>query len=138
MTWNEEVRNLVAEGRHLPALVQIKGLLAADGYEVGGAVRRLVSETGVHLAVLWPTTEIPWADPDTVDPDLAAAFARGATWSREEAVERAGVLAAEMAGGSSAATQPSVCAPRVRLNRCMASNPPTSAACRSNCLIIAS
>jgi tetratricopeptide (TPR) repeat protein len=75
-----------------------------DGYEVGGAVRRLVSETGVHLAVLWPTTEIPWADPDTADPDLAAAFARGATWSREEAVERAGVLAAEMAGGSSAAS----------------------------------
>ena len=71
---------------------------------MGGASRRLVAETGLHLATLWPTTEIPMVDTETTDPDLAAAFARGAAWSREETIVRAGALAAELAEGPSAAS----------------------------------
>ncbi len=62
---------------------------AEDGYAVGGATRRLVAETGLHLATLWPTAEVPVADPETADPGLRAAWESGAGWSRDEAVERA-------------------------------------------------
>ena len=70
-----------------------------EGYEVGGATRRLVSETGLHLATLWPADGIPIVDPDTPDGALRAALARGGAWSRDEAVERAIALAESIAGG---------------------------------------
>ena len=68
-----------------------------DGYEVGGAARRLVAETGLHLVNLWPSENIPIVDPDTADPELRAAISRGSAWSRDEAVERAIAYAAEIA-----------------------------------------
>jgi len=71
-----------------------------EGYEIGGATNRLVSETGLHLAVLWPADEIPIVDPETSDPDLRAALARGGAWSRDEAVERTIALAEGIAGRS--------------------------------------
>jgi len=75
-----------------------------DGYAVGAATRRIIAETGLHLASIWPSGQIPIADPDTADPVLRAAAATGAGWTRDEAVERAIALAADLAGGSSAAT----------------------------------
>ena len=40
---------------------------------------RLVAETGLHLATLWPADEIPIVDPDTADPELAR---RPRAWGR--------------------------------------------------------
>ena len=71
----------------------------ADGYEVGGAAQRLIAETGLHLATLWPTDDIPTVDPETASEDLRAAFERGRAWSREEAVERSLVLIDALAEG---------------------------------------
>ena len=73
-----------------------------DGYEVGGAARRLIAETGLHLATLWPSSEVPMVDPETASPDLQAAFERGRAWSREEAVERSLGLVDALAGRSPA------------------------------------
>ena len=73
-----------------------------DGYEVGGAAQRLIAETGLHLATLWPASEIPMVDPDTPSADLRAAFDRGRAWSREEAVERSLALVDALAEGSPA------------------------------------
>ncbi len=74
----------------------------ADGYAVGGAAQRLVAETGLHLATLWPSSEVPMVDPETASPELQAAFERGRAWSREEAVERSLALVDALAGGTSA------------------------------------
>ncbi|HEY4189182.1 MAG TPA: hypothetical protein VGM28_02065, partial [Candidatus Limnocylindrales bacterium] len=72
----------------------------ADAYRIGGGARRLIAETGIHLATLWPTEDVPQVDPDTSDPDLSAAYAEGASWSREETVANALAAAADVAGGS--------------------------------------
>ncbi len=69
-----------------------------DGYAVGAAARRSVAETGIHIAALWPADKVPVADPDTTDPALRAAAARGAGWSRPEAVVEALRLARDLAG----------------------------------------
>ena len=68
-----------------------------DGYAVGAAARRAVAETGIHIAALWPRSETPMADPDTTDPVLRAAAARGAAWSRPEAVAAGLRLTGELA-----------------------------------------
>jgi predicted ATPase/class 3 adenylate cyclase len=73
-----------------------------DAYAVGAASRRAVAETGLHIATLWPSSDIPLVDPDTAVPELRTAAAEGAAWSREEAFERAIALADELAAGSSA------------------------------------
>jgi predicted ATPase/class 3 adenylate cyclase len=69
-----------------------------DGYALGAAARRATSETGLHIASVWPTEDLRIPDPETADPDLRAAAAEGVAWSRDEAVERAIRLAGELAG----------------------------------------
>ncbi len=71
-----------------------------EAYEVGGAAKRLVAETGLHLAALWPADDIPMVDLDTSDAALRAALARGGSWSRDEAVERTIAFAESIADGS--------------------------------------
>ncbi len=58
-----------------------------DGYLVAGAERRLIAETGIHLASRVPIGGQPVTDPDTTDPVLRAALIDGAGWSREDTVE---------------------------------------------------
>ena len=70
-----------------------------DAYAVGAAARRAVAETGLHIATLWRTDDIPTTDPEPADPALRAAAAEGAWWSREEALDRAIALADELATG---------------------------------------
>jgi predicted ATPase/class 3 adenylate cyclase len=72
----------------------------ADGYAVGAAARRSIAETGLHIASLWPTSDIPTPDPDPADPVLRAAARDGAGWSRDEAADRAIALADELAATS--------------------------------------
>jgi predicted ATPase/class 3 adenylate cyclase len=72
---------------------------AADGYAVSAAANRIVAETGLHLASIWPTDQVPVPDLETQDAALRAAIALGASWSRDEAVDRAVALAAEVAAG---------------------------------------
>ena len=72
---------------------------AEDGYAVDAAARRAIAETGLHIANLWPSADIPIPDPDTRDPALRAAAAEGESWSREEGLERAIALADELAAG---------------------------------------
>ena len=71
---------------------------APDAYAAGAAAGRVVAETGVHLASLWPREAFSAPDPDPADPELAEAARAGAGWTREEAAER--ILAAldEVAG----------------------------------------
>ncbi len=69
----------------------------ADGYRLAGAERRLVAETGLHLASRVPIPGMPTVDPDTTDPELRAALEEGAAWTRDEAVEH--TLALEEARG---------------------------------------
>ena len=69
-----------------------------DAYRIGGAGRRLIAETGSHLATLWPVNDVPMIDPDTTDPELLALLAEGASWTRADAVARAQVLATTVAG----------------------------------------
>jgi tetratricopeptide (TPR) repeat protein len=71
-----------------------------EGYEIGGAARRLISETGLHLATLWPASEVPTPEPDTASAELQAAFARGNAWTRDEVVERSLALADTLASGA--------------------------------------
>jgi non-specific serine/threonine protein kinase len=75
----------------------------ADGYRVGGASRRLISETGIHLATLWPSDEVPQIDIETADVTLRAALEEGASWTREEAVEQTQAFAERLARDPSAA-----------------------------------
>jgi predicted ATPase/class 3 adenylate cyclase len=70
---------------------------AEDAYEVGGAARHAVAETGLHLASLWPTGRVPMVDPDTTDASLRDALARGASWPRPVAVSEGRRLARELA-----------------------------------------
>ena len=52
-------------------------------YQVGAAADRAVSETGLRLALLGPTTDgEPFPDRDTTDPRLQAAAAVGRSWTR--------------------------------------------------------
>ncbi|HEY6570295.1 MAG TPA: adenylate/guanylate cyclase domain-containing protein [Candidatus Limnocylindrales bacterium] len=75
----------------------------ADAYRVGGAERRLVAETGIHLASRVPLPGTADVDPDTSDPRLQAALAEGASWTRDEAVDH--VLAFNEALGREAPTR---------------------------------
>jgi predicted ATPase/class 3 adenylate cyclase len=68
-----------------------------DGYAVGAAGRRTIAETGIHLATLYPSGSVPMADPDTTVPELRVAADRGATWSRDRAVDESLRLATELA-----------------------------------------
>jgi predicted ATPase/class 3 adenylate cyclase len=68
-----------------------------DAYDVGGATARIVAETGIHLASLWPAEEVAVIDPDTADPVLRDALAAGGARTRQEAVEHALVLTDEIA-----------------------------------------
>jgi hypothetical protein len=70
-----------------------------DAYAVGSASRRAVAETGLHLATLWRTDDIPTTDPEPIEPALKAAATEGASWSREDALDRAIALADELAAG---------------------------------------
>ena len=81
----------------LPSLLLIAGR-TADAYRVAGAARRVIAESGVHLAALWPADLFLLPDPETADPDLRTALAEGAAWASEEAVARAIALADEAAG----------------------------------------
>ena len=72
----------------------------AEAYAMGGASRRAVAETGLHLAALWPDTIFPIPDFETTDATLRAAVAKGEGWSREESVERALTAIDVVAGGS--------------------------------------
>jgi predicted ATPase/class 3 adenylate cyclase len=93
---SRDVSGVVLALVSLSSLLLIAGLIE-DGYEVGGAGHRAIAETGVHLATLWPTGSIPTVDPETADPHLRAALARGAALPRAEAVQRALDLAAALA-----------------------------------------
>ena len=68
-----------------------------DAYRIGGAGRRLIAETGSHLATLWPVNDVPMIDLDTTDPELVALLAEGASWTRADAVARAQALATTVA-----------------------------------------
>jgi len=59
-----------------------------NGYAVAAASHRAVSETGFHLAGLWPGETFPTADLDTTNPALRAAIAEGERWTREDAAAR--------------------------------------------------
>jgi hypothetical protein len=72
----------------------------AEGYAMGGAARRAIAETGLHIAGLWPDSIFPIPDLGTTDPTLRAAIAKGEGWSREESVERALTALDAVAGGS--------------------------------------
>jgi Tetratricopeptide repeat len=102
---NRDVSGVVLVLTAISTLLLLAGR-TEDGYAVGGAARRAVAETGLHLATLWPTMDVPLADPDTPDPALRAAAARGAAWPRAEAVAQAMRLARELAGHSSAGARP--------------------------------
>ncbi len=83
-------------------MAALSGVLTAaqrlpDAYRIAGAARRGVAETGLHLAGMWPADLFPAPDPDTADPGLRAALEEGASWSRDEAVDRAIALADELA-----------------------------------------
>jgi predicted ATPase/class 3 adenylate cyclase len=58
-----------------------------EGYRLAGAERRLVAETGLHLASRVPVPGTAMIDWDTTDPALRAALDEGAAWTRDEAVE---------------------------------------------------
>ena len=75
-----------------------------DAYRIGGAGRRLIAETGSHLATLWPSNDVPMIDFDTTDPALVAFLAEGASWTRADAVARAQALATSVAEEPSAAS----------------------------------
>ena len=70
---------------------------ADDAYRIGGAGRRLIAETGSHLATLWPSNDVPMIDFGTTDPALLAFLAEGASWTRADAVARAQALATSVA-----------------------------------------
>jgi hypothetical protein len=72
----------------------------AEAYAMGGASRRAVAETGLHLAALWPDTIFPIPDFATTDPTLQAAIAKGEGWSRDESVDRALTAIDVVASGS--------------------------------------
>ncbi len=72
----------------------------AEAYAMGGASRRAVAETGLHLAALWPDTIFPIPDFETTDPTLQAAIAKGEGWSREESIDRALTAIDVVASGS--------------------------------------
>jgi predicted ATPase len=59
----------------------------AEGYRLGGAERRLVAETGLHISSRVPMPGLAVIDPDTTDPALRQALAEGAALTREEAVD---------------------------------------------------
>ena len=68
-------------------------------YQVAAAADRAVSETGLRLALLGPTTDgEPFPDRDTTDPRLQAAAAVGRSWTRLEALDRSVALAEEIMG----------------------------------------
>jgi predicted ATPase/class 3 adenylate cyclase len=70
-----------------------------DAYRIKGAADRLIGETGVHLAQLGVTAEVPTPDLATSDPALIEALDEGRRWERAEAVDRAVELADAMARG---------------------------------------
>jgi tetratricopeptide (TPR) repeat protein len=72
---------------------------AIDAYRVKGAADRLIAETGVRLAQLGVTAEVPTPDASTSDPALIEALEEGRRWERSEAVDRAVALADAIAGG---------------------------------------
>ena len=71
-----------------------------EGYEVGAAAERAMAETGLHLATLWPTADVPAIDLSTADPVLVAALGTGRERTREAALDHAIVIADGLAAGS--------------------------------------
>jgi predicted ATPase/class 3 adenylate cyclase len=71
----------------------------ADAYRVKGAADRLIAETGVRLAQLGVTREVPAPDASTSDPELVDALEVGRGWERSEAVDHAVALADAIARG---------------------------------------
>ncbi len=69
-----------------------------DGYAIGAAAMRTISETGLHLATLWAAGDMPLVDFATGDPVLRAAIDRGRAWTREEGLERSIALSDRLAG----------------------------------------
>ena len=66
-------------------------------FAIGAAADRAVSETGLHLASLWPTESFPFPDLEHADGPLLDAANRGRAWTREQAVDEAIRLADELA-----------------------------------------
>ena len=75
-----------------------------EGYRLAGAERRLVAETGLHLASRVPVPGMPMIDSETTDPALRAALAEGAAWTREEAFEQTLALTESVAQEAPAPT----------------------------------
>src|SRR3954447_13468067 len=71
-----------------------------EAYQVAGAADRLISETGLRLALLGASGEgVPTPDLGTDDPSLRAAIDDGRSWSRAEAADRAIALTQAIAAG---------------------------------------
>jgi predicted ATPase/class 3 adenylate cyclase len=77
-----------------------------EAYRVKGAADRIIADSGVRLAELGVTQEVPTPDPATTDPELIAALEEGARWDRAEAVDRALALADAVAAGEVSMTSP--------------------------------
>ena len=78
---------------------------AMEAYETSGAVRRLVAETGIHLAGSPPVDGLPVTDLETSDPVDRAAIALGASRPREEAATRLLTVLDELAEGGEPASR---------------------------------
>jgi tetratricopeptide (TPR) repeat protein len=71
-----------------------------EAYQVGGGADRLISETGLRLALLGPSgDDVPAPDLATSDPSLRAAIDDGRSWSRAEAADRTIALLQAIADG---------------------------------------
>ncbi len=69
-----------------------------DAVAIGSAAERAITETGLHLAGLWPTASFRMPDTHPADPAGRAAAERGRSWTREQALDEAIRLCDEVAG----------------------------------------
>ncbi len=83
------------------ASMLLMGGRPTDAHAVGAAARRAIAETGLHIANLWASSDTPTPDPEAeaADPALRAAAEEGASWSREDALDRTIALVEELAEG---------------------------------------
>ena len=94
-----DVSGLVLSLAEMSSLLLLAGR-DEEGYEVGAAAERAMAETGLHLATLWPTADVPAIDLSTADPVLVAALGTGRERTREAALDHAIVIADGLAAGS--------------------------------------
>jgi predicted ATPase/class 3 adenylate cyclase len=95
---SRDVSGMVLVTAATSSLLLVSGRID-DAHALGAAARRGIAETGIHLASMWPTDNLPLPEPDPSEPGALAAAAEGATWSRDEVLDRGIALADELAAG---------------------------------------